>query len=59
MEFTQRECDRYKKSSIRATSKLIKKHEECDHIFYNNFTYGDYVKLMKINTISNGKTIWW
>ena len=48
MELTQREWDRYKKSAIHATDKLIKKHEECDHVLYQNVTYGENVKPMKI-----------
>ena len=56
VELTQREWDRYKKSAIHVTDTLIEKHEEYDHVLYQNVTCGENLKPMKRKSISNGKT---
>ena len=59
MELSDREWQRYKKSSILVSNRVISKDVGCDHIMYENVEYGSEVKSMKKRSISKGKSIWW
>ena len=59
MELSDRKWQRYKKSSIFVSKRVVSKDVGCDHIMYDNIEYGSEVKPMEKGSISNGNSIWW